>query len=363
MSATAPATAAPREATEKIEPITSFERWWWCAAAWALAALNLYLLTLTPLACGGMSVVYPALWITHRSLRSAITATLVFAAGIALALSVPIGWWPAVTVAVLSAAGSLSIGVWLVLLDSMRQRTRRALADKEDALTATRQALDELAAAQGALVSAERAAAASAERQRWAHEVHDTLAQSFVSLITLAQVAASSSGQEAEAAHERIIAISREGLREARALIAGDQPVALRGGLREALARLCQAQAQDGSPVPELDLRLDRELAPQVEAATLRVVQEALTNVRRHAHASWTRVEVAVEVAAEASAPDLVVRVVDDGVGLRGAPEGTGITGMRERLGTLGGSLTVDPASTHAPNGMTGTLLEARIPM
>lgn len=350
----APAGQAALPGTD--EPTSPLQRWWW-APAWALAAIDLCLLRLTPLACAGFSIVYPALWIAHRSLRTAIGANLVFGAGVTVCLSPVVGVWQALLIAVLSTAGSLSIGFWIIWMDSMRQRTKQALADKEEALAAAQRALEELAQAQEALVTAERQAAASAERQRWAHEVHDTLAQSFISLITLSQVAASACGEEAEHAHERMIAISREGLGEARALIAGHRPTALRAGLRQALAHLCQAQADHGGPRPDLELALAGELPAQVEAVVLRVVQEALTNVRRHARATQVRVEVVSEGA------ELVVRVQDDGAGLQGAPEGTGLTGMRQRLEALGGSLTVDPARAEAPKGMTGTLLEARIPV
>lgn len=349
--------ADPREMTEPAGP---FERWWWCAAAWVLAAGELYPLSLTPLACGGFSLVYPALWITHRNARTASVASAVLGVGIAACLTGQIGLWPAALVAVLSTAGSISIGFWLTWIASLGERARSALADKEEALAATQRALDELERTQEALVAAERSAAANAERQRWAREVHDTLAQSFVSLIALSQVAASATGQEAADLHERMGAIAREGLGEARALIAGDGPPGMRDGLRDSLRRLCEAQSKHGGPVPVLSFLLTRDLSPQVEAAVLRVVQEALANVRRHARASWARVAVSIE---DGRAPELVVKVEDDGAGIQGAPEGTGLTGMRERLNALGGGLTVDPARTSAPKGMTGTLLEARIPL
>ena len=53
----------------------------------------------------------------------------------------------------------------------------------------------------------------------------------------------------------------------------------------------------------------------------------------------------------------------DDGVGTRTATEGTGLSGMRARVESLAGTLTVDPL--HAPDaqGRTGTLVEARIPL
>lgn len=336
-------------------PVPFLDRWPSAALAWLLAAVNLYLLPRSPLAFAGFSLVYPALWLTHRSVRGGVVASLLFSLAAGVCLVGRTGAGAATLIAVVSGIGSISIGGWLAWLGSLRERTNQALAEKEAALAATREALEQLATAQEALVAAERAAAAYAERQRWAHEVHDTLAQSFVSLITLARVADDSDAAEAAQVHQRIATIAHEGLREARALIVGGEPVALAGGLADALRQLCEGQATYGAPVPELRLGVDRELTPWLQATTLRVVQEALSNVRRHAQASESLVEVVTED------QELVVRVLDDGTGTGGAPEGTGLTGMRERLDELGGSLTVDPARPRA--GRTGTLLEARLPL
>ena len=58
-----------------------------------------------------------------------------------------------------------------------------------------------------------------------------------------------------------------------------------------------------------------------------------------------------------------VVTVADDGVGAGGVPEGTGLTGMRSRVETLGGTLTVDPLQEPAEPGRVGTVVEARMPL
>ena len=79
---------------------------------------------------------------------------------------------------------------------------------------------------------------------------------------------------------------------------------------------------------------------------------EALNNVVRHAHAKQCEVTVTL------ASGELVLRVVDDGVGL-GQPyvSGIGITSMRSRVQALGGTFDLGPA----PDG--GTLLQARIPV
>jgi two-component system sensor histidine kinase UhpB len=84
---------------------------------------------------------------------------------------------------------------------------------------------------------------------------------------------------------------------------------------------------------------LDTELpalAPETELVVYRVVQEALTNVARHARAR----EVVLR-ATRGAAGGLVVEVVDDGVGRGGAAPGTGLAGMRERALLAGGTLDV----------------------
>ena len=111
-----------------------------------------------------------------------------------------------------------------------------------------------------------------------------------------------------------------------------------------------------------LDVRVEtegaaRELPPEVDLAALRITQEALTNVTRHAGASHALVRLSYE-------PDqLVVEVVDDGRGAPGgeaaatAAGGNGIVGMRERATALGGGLDAGPR----PSG--GFRVTARLPI
>ena len=100
-----------------------------------------------------------------------------------------------------------------------------------------------------------------------------------------------------------------------------------------------------------------RELPAAVQAALLRISQESLTNVRRHAAA--TRVDV--ELRYEADCVRLVVR--DDGAGFdiaaaraRGRGGGFGLSGMEQRISQLGGRLELDAALGE------GTAVEATIP-
>jgi signal transduction histidine kinase len=102
----------------------------------------------------------------------------------------------------------------------------------------------------------------------------------------------------------------------------------------------------------ELDLAaLPGPLPRDVEVVLLRTAQEALANVRRHAHASHVRLRLA---AGEGTAE---LEVLDDGLGIAaGTPDGIGLRGMRERVAAGGGDLHVaaDPAG--------GTRVRVRVP-
>lgn len=92
-------------------------------------------------------------------------------------------------------------------------------------------------------------------------------------------------------------------------------------------------------------------VAPLVERTAYRIVQEALTNVARHAPAA------SAIVALDYTAAQLVVRIADDGPSSNGHPEGRGILGMRERACSAGGALTTGPG----PRG--GFTVRATLPL
>jgi signal transduction histidine kinase len=91
-----------------------------------------------------------------------------------------------------------------------------------------------------------------------------------------------------------------------------------------------------------------------VEVACYRIVQEALTNVTRHAHARTCLVRLSVDQGSGV----LEVEITDDGVGISGnRVAGVGLSSMRERAEELGGTLTVE----REPEG--GTRVLARLPL
>ena len=149
---------------------------------------------------------------------------------------------------------------------------------------------------------------------------------------------------------EAIKAASKESLDEVRQLLGvlrDDAPLrpASGPGLRK-LPELAENARRTGLDVklqtlPDASERT-APVAGVVEEAAYRIVQEALTNVVRHSGAG--RAAVVLEIPAEGpDAGQLTVTVDDDGRGAAGAPEGNGLTGMRERAAALGGTVRFLP--------------------
>ena len=157
---------------------------------------------------------------------------------------------------------------------------------------------------------------------------------------------------------ERAKELARESLQDARRSVWDLMPRALEErSLDAALAAEVQTFAVAGRERARFDLRgRTRELPSTVQAALLRIEQESLTNVRRHAAAD----EVVVELSYEADCVRL--RIEDDGGGFdvsearsRGRGGGFGLRGMEQRARQLGGSLELRGSAS-------GTVVEATIP-
>jgi signal transduction histidine kinase len=123
-------------------------------------------------------------------------------------------------------------------------------------------------------------------------------------------------------------------------------PILSKGGLGPAIKVLARRSVIPVEPL----LEIHRRLPDPVEVAAYYVVAEALTNAAKHAHASM------VEVCVDTEGQDLRLSIRDDGIGGADAAKGSGITGLRDRVEALGGTLSI---SSHAG---TGTALHATIP-
>jgi signal transduction histidine kinase len=196
------------------------------------------------------------------------------------------------------------------------------------------------AAAVRALNRASRLAGQADERQRLAHELHDTLAQGLAGVLLQLEAAEPYLGN-AEAV--RLVARARETagacLVDTRRAVAALRPAPLDTALLpDAIAALCAGVARCSVRGPV------RRCHPSVEVAALRVVQEALANVDKHAGAG------AVSVLVEYSDTALRLVVRDDGRGFTPGPtSGVGLATMRERVESVGGTLSV----TSAPGAGT----------
>ncbi len=218
--------------------------------------------------------------------------------------------------------------------------------------------LDRLEAAQAELVEIHHSAGVTAERERMAREIHDTLAQGFTSIIMVSQaVQADLSRGRLDSARDRLDLVertARDNLAEARALVSAFAPVGLaETGLNAALERLAERFGAETGLV--VVVRLDDSGTPITrdrEVILLRAAQEALTNVRRHAQAS--RVELSLTCGADGT---VQLEVTDNGRGIEPeAAEGFGLRGMRDRVRSGGGELAVSGAAER------GTRVQVTLP-
>ena len=204
-----------------------------------------------------------------------------------------------------------------------------------------------------------REAAVAEERNRLAREIHDTLAHYLtvvnVQLEAAEKLAATQPARSLDAvgrARRLTLQCLQEVRRSVGALRAATvEELALPGALAKLVREFSESTGIDVS----LDLGdVDSlHLTPEAAQALYRTVQEALTNVQRHAHASRARVTLAT--------PNGVVtlRVEDDGVGPGTGPQdqggGFGLIGLRERVALLGGRLDFGPGH-HTGACLTVTL-------
>ena len=198
------------------------------------------------------------------------------------------------------------------------------------------------------------------ERLRIAREVHDVVAHAMVAINVQAGVAAHLIDQDTDQAREALLHIKRtsgEALTDLRATLGvlrdRDQaaPVGPAAGLDD-LEGIAEQLRAAGVEV-EIDVDTAGTVPAPVHSASYRIVQEALTNVLRHAGARK------VSVAARAGDDALTIVVADDGAGNVAATDGAGagVRGMRERAEALGGTLHAGPGDER------GWRVEATLPL
>ena len=188
--------------------------------------------------------------------------------------------------------------------------------------------------------------AADEERRRLGRDLHDGAQQRLVSIL-LALKLAQERPEGAQPLVDGAVAEAHAAVEELRELASGIHPAALQRGLDAGLESLATRAAV---PV-ELEAHVPERLPVAVETAAYFTVSEALTNVAKYAEATHAR------VGARREDGSLVVEVSDDGVGGADASSGSGLRGLEDRVGAVGGTLEVE-----SPPGR-GTVVRARIPL
>jgi len=309
---------------------------WWYASSFAWISLAL----LYPV-IGGLP--------KRQWLLPVVILMLVFVAG-----SLPPGGLGGVSLGsllniVLQIVVNIGIAVGLRLLAAQSDQLRIALAK-------LRQAHGELAAS----AEQKEELAVLRERTRLARAMHDNLGHALVVVnvkLEAAQLLYAHDRARGDAELEATRALIRSTMAELRhALTDLRAPAAEHDDLANALQRLVhETQARTGMEIacsiaPDLP-----DLPAEAREAIWYVAREALTNAEKHAAAAH------MSVTLEHLPDDLLLRVADDGAGIRPAdlrrPEHYGVVGMRERINGLGGTLRIE----HGAAG--GTIVEAQVPL
>jgi signal transduction histidine kinase len=194
-------------------------------------------------------------------------------------------------------------------------------------------------------------AAADKARRQIERDMHDGAQQQLVSLglhLRAAQAVVPAELGELNGELDRVAEGLESVQQRLREISRGIHPAILaKGGLGPAIKALVRR-----SPLPtELDVRAEGRLPERIEIAAYYVVSETLTNAAKHAHASVIHVE------AQTADGALRLSVCDDGAGGADPTRGSGLLGLKDRVETLGGTITV-----QSPIG-AGTTVQVELPL
>ena len=186
-----------------------------------------------------------------------------------------------------------------------------------------------------------------AERERIGRDLHDLLGHTLSVVALKSELARKLIDRDIDAARGEIAEVervARDALQQVRTAVSGIRNTALSSELVSATALLEAQGVKVKCETENVKLPHDRETALALS------LREATTNIRRHAQASGVTIRLRQEMR------QVVMEVVDNGRGGHIVP-GNGLNGMRERLGSVGGTLTL------APNKDGGILLRAAVPV
>jgi signal transduction histidine kinase len=251
--------------------------------------------------------------------------------------------------------GGMTIG-WSVLLALWIRSLIRESTERK-------RLIEQLEETRYNLAAAERQAGILQERQRLAQEIHDTLAQGFTSIVMQLEAADLVLPEEQKAVRARLLQAcetARRSLGEARRLVQALRPEPLEGAtLPDAMVRVADHWKQEtGTSITFSVTGAPSALPPEIEVSLLRLLQEGLANVSKHAQAH--RVAVTLSYMEDQVALD----IHDDGIGFdplhlppSSDQHGFGLQTMRERVSQLDGQMIIESSPGQ------GTTLAFQIPL
>jgi signal transduction histidine kinase len=270
---------------------------------------------------------------------------------------ITLGWWGVVPIVGFTAVFGWAAGGWASGEEMITSLLASAgLATLVGAFVTAiarqneqrRDALKALAETRAELAETARHAGVLAERERLARELHDTIAQGFTSVVMQLESAEQALTERPDDAREHLEKArrtARENLGEVRRTVSALRPELLEGSsLSQAVARAVEAWSEAAGIAAETRITGDAmTLTGETEVNLLRVTQEALNNIAKHARASQ------VVVSLSYLGDTVTLDIDDDGVGFAGragpwADGGFGLIGMRERIASVGGELSVESA-------------------
>jgi signal transduction histidine kinase len=238
-------------------------------------------------------------------------------------------------------------------LSTSEQRLLRDLSRHLGGAVHARRLRDDLQRARERLVLAREE-----ERRRLRRDLHDGIGPALAGLTLKATTARTLLPPGSDAAAAQLHALGEEirhTVTDVRRIVEGLRPPALDElGLIAACTQAIERLTADTGLIATLEVADEIPTLPAaVEVATYRIAIEAVTNIVRHARAQHCQIRLAVGGA------DLVLTVVDDGVGVTAARQpGSGLTIMRERAEELGGTFAVTDRA-----GTSGVTVRARLPL
>ncbi len=303
----------------------------------SLAAQTITALVMIILVCSGkegaLLVIVSAQLGWFMSLRRAVLWVALQAALMGVILAV--GWPLRVTISIMATyLGFQVLALFSCFLAASETSARAKLARANNELRAT----GELLANTSRL----------AERERISRELHDTLGHHLTALSLNLEAASHLAHENTLVQIQRAQSVTRLLLSDVRGVVSALRsydPIGLGQALRALVA---------GVPVPQINLVIAEDLTiddPVRAHTVLRCVQEIITNAVRHASAENLWIELS------RTESGIAIRAHDDGRGAKEVRPGHGLTGMRERLEQVGGTLVIE---THPSNGFR---VDARIPL